>query len=349
MSLFKSESLVDKSDKSKGLIMIQYPESYNGSAIDFIRSVIIKSLPPVENTIYWNNSVKDYLGFKSNIRIVRKFLSFKDRGEVYESGFDSFTVSDNEPALWMYMNSFEQPNATLSQLIDEKKIPISFIKKRKSLFNSGKQKREKEFSQTGLKHCHIFDCSPKGENLNTLSLDQRMIRLFSPMNHFPFPNPNKYEMNKDFGEDIDFRLLVIKEVLKHYYKTDSQKNKFIQFINDCGESIIEKEINDFKIQYAPKTILKKLAKRQRENSSKTQTDTLERKNFILSKTLYGKGKTILIKYDSTTIRYNHDEVFESVKERIISLPCWKNYGYYTKSKGIPNFIDSKLFTTFNNQ
>lgn len=326
--------------------MIQYPESYHGSATDFIRSVIIKSLPPVENTIYWNNSVKDYLRFKSNIRIVRRFLSFKERGKIYKSGFDSFTVSDNEPALWMYMNSFEEPNATLSQLIDEKKIPISFIRESKSLFNSGKQKREKQFSQKGLKHCHIFDCSPKGENLNTLSLDQRMIRLLSPMNHFPFPSPTKYEMNKDFGEDIDFRLLVIKEMLKQYYKTDSLKDKFLQFINDCGESIIEKEINDFKIQYAPKTTSKKFYESQIKNSSKTQKNILERKNFILSKTMYGKGKIILIKYDSTTIRYNHDEVFESVKERIISLPCWENYGYYTKSKGMPNFIDSKLFTTF---
>lgn len=326
--------------------MTEFPQSYNGSATTFIRNVIIKSLPPVENTIYWNNSIKEYLEFKFKIRIVRIFLSFKERGKVYESDFESFTVSDNEPALWMYMNSFEEPNATLSQLIDEKKIPISYINERNSLFNSGKQKREKQFSQTGLKHCHIFDCSPKGENLNTLSLDQRMIRLFSPMNHFPFPNRNKYEMNRDFGEDIDFRLLVIKEVLKHYYKTDSQKDNFLQFINDCGESIIEKEINDFKIQYAPKTTLKKIDKRQINNSSKTQNNILERKNFILSKTLYGKGKIILMNYDSTTIKYNHDEVLESVKDRIISLPCWENYGYYTKSKGIPNFIDSRLFTTF---
>ena len=323
--------------------MIEYPESYNGSAIDFIRSVIVQSLPPVENTIYWNNSVREYLGFTSNIRIVRRFLSFKDRGKIYESEMNSFTVSDNEPALWMYMNSFDEPHETLSQLIDKKKIPISFIKENNIFFNSGKQTREKQFSQTGLKHCHIFDCSPKGEDLGTLSLDQRMMRLLSPMNHFPFPSPKKYDMHKDFGEDVEFRLLLIQEVLKGYYESDSQKRQFLQFINDCGESVPEKEIGDFIIKYSPKKNDENYSKSKGGQRRINKNEVIERKNFILSKSLQGKGKIILIKSDSSSIIYNHDDVFDSVREKINSLPCWEKYGYYTKSKGVPNFIDSKFF------
>lgn len=320
-----------------------FPKSYKGSAIDFIRSVIIKSLPPVENTIYWSNSTREYLKNSSNVRIVRRFLSFKDRGKIYESGLNSFTVSDNEPALWMYMNSFDEPSETLIQLIDEKKIPISFIKVSSGFFISGKQKREKQFSQKGLKHCHILDCSPKGEDLSTLTLEQRMMRLLSPMNHFPFPSPKKYEMNKDFGEDDDFRLLLIREVLKSYYKTDFQKKQFIRYIVECGGSVIEKEISDIIIEYSPKNIYKDYSISQVDNNRENKNNVVERRNFILSKSFQGKGKIILIKSDSVSIKYNHDDVLDSVEDKITSLPCWEKYGYYTKTQGVPKFINNKFF------
>jgi hypothetical protein len=326
--------------------MNKYPDSYKGSAKEFIKHIIIPSLPPEENILYWNNSLKRYLDDKYNLRIVRRFLSFKDRGRIYHSGIDSFTVSDNEPALWMFMNSYEKPNSSLKEIIDEKVIPVSFIKEKKTysspLFNYGKQTREKQFSLLGLKHCHIFDCSPKGKDLTTLSLDKRMMRLLSPMNHFPFPSTRKYKMIKDYGEDDKFRVLLVQEILKNHYTIESGKIQFTQFISDYGEVMNVMDVDDFDIEYSPKVGSYFKIEKKRKIQRIKEIDVIERKNFILSKSLDGQGKTILINSDSYSFSYNHDQVLDSVRERITSLSCWGDYGYYTKSRGIPKFINDEL-------
>ena len=79
------------------------------------------------------------------------------------------------------------------------------------------------------------------------------------------------------------------------------------------------------------------------NNRENKNNVVERRNFILSKSFQGKGKIILIKSDSVSIKYNHDDVLDSVDDKITSLPCWEKYGYYTKTQGVPKFINNKFF------
>ena len=39
-----------------------------------------------------------------------------------------------------------------------------------------------------------------------------------------------------------------------------------------------------------------------------------------------------------TFTYNHDEVFANNQERLLSMSCFNEYGSYTNSNKIPNWV-----------
>ena len=178
---------------------------------------------------------------------------YRNRGSIYIYGGRKFTVVDNEPALWMFMESYQSKVLSFNHYEKNRSFPIAFaIKKEEkedelfsNSFKIGKKSREISFSSEGLKHCHILDCSPINIDLNELNIDQRMIRLLSPVNHFPFPSKKKFLMVKDFGEDEAFRELLIQILYKDYYKTINEKNCFEKFLNFCGYSFYKQKIMDF--------------------------------------------------------------------------------------------------------
>ena len=57
---------------------------------------------------------------------------------------------------------------------------------------------------------------------------------------------------------------------------------------------------------------------------------LKTKRFVVRKSLLGKNTVI-------NVSYNHDEVYNTHKERFNSMNCFEKYKSYTNSNAIPAF------------
>ena len=63
---------------------------------------------------------------------------------------------------------------------------------------------------------------------------------------------------------------------------------------------------------------------------------LKYKIFVVRKSLIGKNQVIeFINKKGDTITYNHDKVYEVMKSKLESLPCWTKYKSYTATNNIP--------------
>ena len=63
---------------------------------------------------------------------------------------------------------------------------------------------------------------------------------------------------------------------------------------------------------------------------------LKSKRFVVRKSLIGKNQVIeFINKKGDTITYNHDKVFEVMKSKLETLPCWTKYKSYTATNNIP--------------
>ena len=338
---------------------------YEGNASTYIRQVIIPSLPKVEDIIAFTESLYAYLLDSERVRYIRKFKSYNSRGRLYNHEAYSFTVTDNEPAIWIYMECFEPLIRDFLFYEERKLFPVAFaIRKNEkpdfdSQFNYGKKSREIAFSNKGLKHCHILDCSPRDTSIEMLSVDQRMLRLMSPMNHFPFPAPRRNEMPKDFGEDVTMLSMVKKILYEEYYKTVEQKGSFIRYLKAAGDQVlISEEDQELQIVFGPKDPNKKVKKRKEKikkpieekkvvRSSATTAkpflgEAKLKSNFKISESDYGQGKIFSVRfkkgpYSNSIYRYNHDEVYDAVIPHLKTLNCWEKYAYYVSSRNIPKW------------
>lgn len=352
-------------------------ENYKGSALTYIRKHIIPSLPNKNNTIDFTKSIKVYLE-SNNIRYIRKFKGYSNRGKIYKNGPISFTVTDNEPALWAYMECFEKRINSFKYYHDNTFFPIAFAlrseekKEFSSKFNYGKKSRENNFSKSRLKHCHILDCSPRGTNLIDLNINQRMLRLMSPMNHFPFPAPRHFNMiGGDIGESKKF-LKLLKHTLYHeFYKNIEEKESFLEFLKCSGDNPNFNELTtDFNIEFSLKKSSKKtktnlnITKRKvnseqeevmKFNDYKNLTKSLiKKKYFKISKNWYGKGMMIQVsfdkgKYQDNIFVYNHDKVYDSTINYLETLNCWDKSNFYSNSSNIPTWANKYVKKTNNRE
>ena len=63
---------------------------------------------------------------------------------------------------------------------------------------------------------------------------------------------------------------------------------------------------------------------------------LKSKRFVVRKSLIGKNQVIeFTTKKGDTITYNHDKVFEVMKAKLETLPCWTKYKSYTATNNIP--------------
>ena len=63
---------------------------------------------------------------------------------------------------------------------------------------------------------------------------------------------------------------------------------------------------------------------------------LKSKRFVVRKSLIGKNQVIeFINKKGDKITYNHDKVYEIMKEKLETLPCWTKYKSYTATNNIP--------------
>jgi len=64
--------------------------------------------------------------------------------------------------------------------------------------------------------------------------------------------------------------------------------------------------------------------------------TLNSKRFVIRQSLIGKNQTINVTFkNGKTATYNHDKVFETMKDTLTKLPCWLKYKSYTASNNVP--------------
>jgi hypothetical protein len=60
------------------------------------------------------------------------------------------------------------------------------------------------------------------------------------------------------------------------------------------------------------------------------------KRFVIRKSLVGKNTDITVNFKSgKTVTYNHDKVYEIMKDKLESMPCFIKYKSYTSSTSVP--------------
>jgi len=65
-------------------------------------------------------------------------------------------------------------------------------------------------------------------------------------------------------------------------------------------------------------------------------NTLNSKRFVIRKSLIGKNTTINVEFkNGKQVTYNHDKVYEIMKNTLNSLPCFIKYNSYTSSTNVP--------------
>ena len=69
---------------------------------------------------------------------------------------------------------------------------------------------------------------------------------------------------------------------------------------------------------------------------------LKSKRFIVRKSLVGQNQTIDVTVkNGNTVTYNHDKVFELMKEKLETMNCWEKYKSYTSSNSLPVIVRDK--------
>jgi hypothetical protein len=65
-------------------------------------------------------------------------------------------------------------------------------------------------------------------------------------------------------------------------------------------------------------------------------NVLKSKRFVIRKSLIGKNQVITFtNKKGDEITYNHDKVYEVMKSKLETLPCWEKYKSYTATNNIP--------------
>ncbi len=63
---------------------------------------------------------------------------------------------------------------------------------------------------------------------------------------------------------------------------------------------------------------------------------LNSKRFVIRKSLIGKNTTINVEFkNGKKVTYNHDKVYEIMKDKLNTLNCFQKYNSYTSSTNVP--------------
>jgi len=69
---------------------------------------------------------------------------------------------------------------------------------------------------------------------------------------------------------------------------------------------------------------------------------LKSKRFVVRQSLIGKNQVIVFtNKKGDIIKYNHDKVYDIMKSKLTTLPCWEKYKSYTATNNIPTMLRDK--------
>ena len=69
------------------------------------------------------------------------------------------------------------------------------------------------------------------------------------------------------------------------------------------------------------------------------TNTINSKRFVIRKSLIGKNTVIVFtNHKNEECKYNHDVVYNQLKDKFESMPCFAKYSSYTNSKNLTKFV-----------
>ena len=72
---------------------------------------------------------------------------------------------------------------------------------------------------------------------------------------------------------------------------------------------------------------------------------MKSKRFVVRKSLIGKNQIIEVTFKNGNVsKYNHDEVYEVMKDKLNTMNCWEKYKSYTSSSSMPVVTRSLLIT-----
>jgi hypothetical protein len=70
---------------------------------------------------------------------------------------------------------------------------------------------------------------------------------------------------------------------------------------------------------------------------------LQSKRFVVRKSLIGKNQIIEVTFKSgKTFTYNHDIVYEIMKDKLSTMNCFEKYKSYTSSTSVPVVLRDKV-------
>ena len=74
----------------------------------------------------------------------------------------------------------------------------------------------------------------------------------------------------------------------------------------------------------------------------TMSNSITSKRFVIRKSLVGQNSTINVEFKSgKKFTYNHDKVYEIMKDKLENMPCFIKYKSYTSSTSIPVVLRDK--------
>ena len=69
---------------------------------------------------------------------------------------------------------------------------------------------------------------------------------------------------------------------------------------------------------------------------------LKSKRFVVRKSLIGKNQIIEVTFkNGKSFTYNHDKVYEIMKDKLLSMNCFEKYKSYTSSTSVPVILRDK--------
>ena len=71
-------------------------------------------------------------------------------------------------------------------------------------------------------------------------------------------------------------------------------------------------------------------------SKLNSVEELKTKRFVVRKSLIGKNVVFsFTNKKGVEVKYNHDKVYDIMKSKLETLPCWIKYKSYTATNNIP--------------